>query len=391
MKHSFLLLIAFLFATQIFAQFTIERQDYTLTAAGGTIYYWNMDDTGISVPAEGADVVWDFSGRALTGAFNYVKTPVSEPLFPTANLVEHAIGLALGLVPLEVNFYEQLADDGFKILGRTTPAVALPSQPLTGGANDTITFLGTVAVYEEPTYYVKFPLNYEDTWDSEINIPGNYLLTVTGFGLDHVPATSNYNYKETNTVVGHGTLILPHPDGTGTVSLEALLLKSTTVRVDSFFLAGQPAPTVMLNTLGLVQGNTDITTEYIFYAKGLNRSALNMRAVNGQFTSITMADEIRNIVSSTKQVANTLMDVKVFPNPTSGDFQIAFEKSDAHTWVLEIYNSFGQMIFHQNLEGASGKTLAGFSLPASTPAGLDHFVLRNADGIVVANGGLSVR
>lgn len=391
MKKSILLLLACLFTSQIFAQFTIERQDYTMTSAGATVNCWQMDETGVSLPAEGADVVWNYSAQALTGSFHYTKNPVSEPLFPNANLVEYGTGVALNLVPMNINFYEQLADDGYKTLGRTTPEVALPAQALTGGPNDTITFLSTVSVYEEPNYYVKFPLHYEDNWNAEFNIIGNYLMTVQAFGLDHVPASSTYNYVKTNTVVGHGTLILPHPDGTGTVTLEALLLKTTTVRTDSFFLVGQPAPAIMLNALGLVQGNTETYSEYTFFAKGLIRSALSMDTDNGQVTNITLADDIKNIVSSTTQVADILIDAKVFPNPTSGDFQVAFEKSDALPWVLELYNSFGQMVFHQNIEGASGKTVAGVSLPPATPAGLDHFVIRNADGLVVANGSLIVK
>ncbi len=391
MKQSTLLLLASLFAAQIFAQITIERPDYTYTTNGGTVHGWIMSPAGLSLPAEGADVTWDYSGQALTAPFNYVKNPVSEPLFPDANLVEYSTGLALGIAPQGVNFYEQLAEDGYKVLGRTTTAMDLPSQPLTGGPNDTISFLGAVNVYEEPNYYLKFPLIYEDSWDTEINIAGNYLMTVQAFGLDHVPASSNYNYQSTNTVAGYGTLILPHPDGVGTVSLEALLLKETTLRTDSFFLAGQPAPQIMLSALGLVQGNTATYSDYSFYAKGLNRSALYLEGDSGQITSATMADDVKNIVSSTKFVSPELIATSVFPNPVSGNFQVEFEKPDAQAWTFELYNPLGKMIFSKQLEGTTGKMIAKYALPRSANAGLYHFVLRNAKGVVMANGHLMVK
>lgn len=386
MKQSILLLAFSFYASQIFAQITIERADYTFTADGGTVVSWNMSKAGLSLPAEGAGVVWDFSGQALTSSYEYSKSPVSDPTFPDANLVEYASGMALGIAPQNVSFYEQLDDEGYKTLGRITSSVTLPAQPLTGGPNDTITFLGTVSVYEEPIYYLKFPLVYGDTWDTDINIKGNYLMTVQAFGLDHVPASSNYNYVETNTVAGHGTLILPHPDGTGTVSMEALLLKSTTTRTDSFFLAGQPAPPVMLSVLGLVQGFTETETDYAFYAKGLNRSALYMEAENGEIKGIGMADDIRNVVSSTRFAAPNLAMAKVYPNPTTSDFQMEFEKTDAQSWTLHVYNPLGQQMKTMTVEGHPGQQLVNVSLPEGTEAGLYQIVLRNGRNEAVAAG-----
>ncbi|MCB0569779.1 MAG: T9SS type A sorting domain-containing protein [Phaeodactylibacter sp.] len=385
MKPSTLLLLAFLFASKIFAQITIERQDYNLTSDGGTVQNWAMAKDGVSLPTEGADVIWDFSGQALTAPFDYTKSPVSEPLFPNANLVDYSSSLALGVAPQNVNFYEQLADDGYTTLGRITSSVTLPAQSLTGGPNDTISFLGVVSVYEEPIYYLKFPLNYADTWNTEINIPGNYLMTVQAFGLDHVPASSNYNYVETNTVAGYGTLLLPHPDGTGTVSIEALLLKSTTVRTDSFFLAGQPAPQLMLDALGLTQGFTEAYTDYAFFAKGLNRSALYMKTENGQVMSISIADDIRDIVSSAKSVANERIAASVFPNPSSGYFRVEFEKPDAQDWTLHLYNPLGQLVKEQKLEGPTGNTFAEVSLGQNARPGMYFLVLRNAKNTMMAS------
>ncbi|MCB0642316.1 MAG: T9SS type A sorting domain-containing protein [Phaeodactylibacter sp.] len=373
-------------AVQSFAQITVERSDYLLTTDGATVQNWYLQTDGLALPAEGAAVEWDFSGQAFAGTFTYTKTPVSEPLFPTANLVEYTTGTALNLVEQGVNYYEELADDGYKVQGRSTSGITLPASPLTGGANDTINFLGNVSVYDEPIYYLKFPLNYEDNWATEINIQGNYLITVAAFGLDHVPASSNYNYAETNAVAGYGTLILPHPDGTGTVSLEALLLKSTTVRTDSFYLAGQPAPQLMLDALGLVQGNISTNTSYSFYAKGLNRSALVVGSKNGQITSVSMADDVKNSISSTQQVAYDLLDVAVFPNPTSGTFQIAFEKTDGKAWQLDLFDPLGRLVQQQVVETSGKATRVEVSLSGSIPAGVYVYILRDAAGVIRGRG-----
>lgn len=387
MKQAILLFAMVFFASPIFAQITIERLDYTLTSDGGMVNGWSMETDGATIPAEGANVVWDYSGQALINPVSYTKEPVdSDSTFTTANLREVTTGLALDLVEQDVYFYERLDDEGFRVLGRSVAALTLPAQTLTGGPNDTIAFLGSANVYEEPLYYIKFPLNFEDSWNTEINITGDYLMTVTAFGLNQVPASSNYNYVETNTVAGFGTLILPHPDGTGTVSMEALLLKSSTVRTDSFFLAGQPAPQVMLDALGLEQGLTETDTEYSFYAKGLNRSAMFIGVENGQITDSNIADEVKNVVSSFGFVPPNLIATRVFPNPTTGDFQVNFEKTDARNWTISLYNPLGQLMKQEIIDAPDGAVTGEISLPPSASAGLYQYVIRNADMRVRASG-----
>lgn len=390
MKRSVLLLFVLLLSAQLFAQITLERSDYTLTTDGATINSWLLSSAGFSLPAEGADVVWDFGQLSLTSSYDFTKTPVSEPLFPDANLVEMSSGLALNLVEQGVNFYEELADDGHKVWGRTTEALDVPLVTITGGANDTMNLLGSVSQYQEPLYYVKFPLNFEDSWDTEVNIVGNYLMTVQIFGLDHVPASSIYNYVETNSVSGYGTLILPNPDGTGTVSMEALLLKSSSVRTDSFFLAGQPAPQVMLDALGVTQGSTSTRTHYSFYAKGLNRSALVIELENGQVSFLSMADDVKNIISSTRQQATDQIQAEVFPNPTTGKFQVVFEKSDGQAWSLDLYDGQGRLVQRATVDAPVGAVNVRVALPADLQAGMYRWVLRNADGALRAGGSLVV-
>ncbi|MCR9102390.1 MAG: T9SS type A sorting domain-containing protein [bacterium] len=392
MKQAFLLLFVAIPAFQVFAQITIERSDYTLTTDGATVNSWNMETSGAAIPAEGANVVWDYSGQALTGPSSYTKEPIaSNPTFPAANLQEASTGLALNLVEQGVVFYERLDDEGYSVLGRIVEPLTLPAQSLTGSPNDTITFLGANNIYETPLYYIKFPLNYGDSWNSEINIKGDYLMTVTAFGLDHVPASSNYNYVETDSVAGFGTLILPHPDGQGTVSMEALLLKGTTIRTDSFFLAGQPAPQIMLDALGLQQGTVSTYSNYSFFTKGLNQSALSLRTEGGQVTRMVITDEIRDIVSSIGFTPEGLIDARVFPNPNAGTFHISFEKADARNWTISLYNTLGQLLKQEIIDAPYGPVTEEVSLPASTPAGLYQYVIRNADRKIRASGQVLLR
>ncbi|MBX2928581.1 MAG: hypothetical protein KF852_12145 [Saprospiraceae bacterium] len=136
----------------------------------------------------------------------------------------------------------------------------------------------------------------------------------------------------------------------------------------------------------ITDGANDTIT---FYAKGLSRSAVSMTFDDGDI-EISIADDIRNLVSSTQKVAADLLPTAVSPNPTTGRFQVAFEKSDARDWTFDLYNPLGQLALQQSIGGSSGSTQAELQLAARSP-GLHHFLLRNGEGVVVGSGKVLVQ
>ena len=388
MKQFILPIVSLLFTLQLSAQIVVERSDYLLTDAGAEVKSWSLATADLTAPEEGADVTWDYSATALTSPFSYFKDPISgDPTFPEANLTEPTTESFLGLVELPVVFYERIDDNGFGTLGRVSSSASLPLGALTGGANDTITTLPNTTIYGAPTYYTKFPLAYQDSWQTSVTISPNFLITVEGFGLDQAPASQSASFSTNASVVGYGTLILPNPDGSGgSVSMEALLLRADRVKVDSFFLAGQPAPPAMLGALGLEQGEISTRTTYSFYAKGLPRTALTITVVNGQVNAAGMSADVTDLMNSTRFVAPQLAAAKVFPNPTSGEFQVEFEKTDAQPWTLHLYNALGQQMKTQVVEGPSGLHFAPVSLPANAASGNYQVILRDGNNVATAMG-----
>lgn len=387
MKQLILLLASVLFTLQLYAQIIIERSDYLLTTNGATVNSWNMATAGLSAPEEGADMTWDFSAQALTSSFTYTKSAISgDPTFPEANLIEQYDESFLGLTDIPVVFYERLDDNGFGTLGRISPSAKLPLQTITGGPTDTITLVESVSIYEETNYYVKFPFSYGDSWQNNISIVSNFRMTVAAFGLDNTPASQMTSFNTESSVVGYGTLILPNPDGSGSVSMDALLIRADRVKVDSFFLAGQPAPPVMLSVLGLQQGAISMRSTYQFYAKGLIRSALAMNVSNGQVNSAGISDDVKGLVSSSRFIAPDVADLRMFPNPTGGDFQVEFEKTDAQPWILQILNPLGQLVEQQKLEGSAGKVSVNVSLDENAQPGMFQTVLYNGKNKLTASG-----
>jgi hypothetical protein len=376
------------FAWTMQAQITLERQDYTLQL-DSVVKGWFLDTEGLALPEQGAGVTWDFSGQAVLSVANYTKHSVNDPNFPQANVVQFTSQPTLnGLALVPSAFFELLDDDGYSVIGRSTAEVKVPSGPLTGSPGDTITFIESFNTYQEPLYYTKFPLNYDDNWTTNLTLSTDFEITVGAFGLNKTPASQVVDTERVDSVAGWGTLILPHPDGTGSVTLEVLMLKTSRTQQSTYFLAGMPAPQVMLDVLGLTQGSIATSGDYSFFAKGFPRSVLDMSIDgDGNYRNATFSDDIRTITSSTANPAASRVETQVFPNPSSGDFNLRFEKADSRPWALEVFNTLGQRIHHQAIAEYAGEVHTTVRLKSSSK-GLLHYALRNADGVVVASGNM---
>jgi hypothetical protein len=387
----FITLLALLFlSVQGRAQITIERSDFTLEI-GAQTEAWYVDFTNASVPEEGEGMVWDFSDLTLDGNFFVNYNAATNAAFPQANITEPTFSSLLGGLAIQQGLsYNVLDDTGYGAFGMINEEISAPLAIFTGGAGDTLTVLGGVMDYMQRRNNVQFPLNYGDSWGYVIDFEVDFLVTVAAFGLQNTPAGQISSDSSTHTVAGYGTLILPNPEGAGLdpVSLEVLMVKRPRTVTNNYTLGGMPAPQVMLDLFGLEQGESQTSTRYMFYAKGLPRTAANI-LVNeqGAITSFTISNEITNVINSISTASAEPVRVKAFPNPASGSFQLAFDKPDAQDWTLELYNPFGQAVHRQVVAGGAGPVQETVLLP-QLPTGVYHYVLRSHTGVVTASGHL---
>ena len=392
MKFLFTNLFFFFLVISSSAQITIEGSDFT-REVGMTITSHEVEASSITVPAEGENLTWDFSGAQLGGMTQFMVEPGSIPEIPEANTVSSTIDLFAGLVPQTFTFYELINDDQFSTLGRQSSYAIAPIGGLTGNAGDTLEILGNLSIYEAPSVRYQFPMNFGDFYTEEATITNDYVLTALNAGVNHVPGQFNGIIRDTTEVTGWGTLILPHPDGTGTVSMEALLHKNYDVTTDSIFLGGTEAPTALLNVFGLTQGGQNAgSTFYRFLAKGLPRSALFIEVnPDGQIIEAFIADDIRNLVSSNRNVAAASLPLRTFPNPTTGDFTIEFDKTDAQPWTFTLHNAMGQRLAEQLILAGLGATTFTPELTQQLAGGTYFFTLRDGSGQIVGWDKLSVQ
>ena len=314
------------------AQITIERQDYTLEV-GAQNKSWTVDFSNATVPQDGEGVVWDFSGVALEESFLVNYEASSSPLFPESNITEPSFGSFLGgLAIQESTSYNLLSDTAYGNWGLIGERVDIPLAGLTGGATDTLKALEMVVQNEQPRNVIKFPLNYGDSWSHNSSYSIDYLVTVAAFNLQGGPAQQI---------------------------------------TDNYTLVGQPAPQLMLDAFGLEQGETEITTRYFIYAKGLPRSAANILVdSNGEVISFNVSDDIKQFVSSTSQAVAKPVAVKAFPNPVVAGAPLSVEMpATINNGVLELVDALGRQVAVWPVSGLQGQ-IVDYNLPNHLQAGL---------------------
>jgi len=72
---------------------------------------------------------------------------------------------SLGPVPLifDTHSFDRLDENGYATLGITYFPLGIGLGPITGNPADSLNFLESTSVYDEPDYTAWFPMNYEDT------------------------------------------------------------------------------------------------------------------------------------------------------------------------------------------------------------------------------------
>jgi hypothetical protein len=391
MRSFVTLFILFIGSLQLQAQITIEKSDFTVEA-GMVVVGWNLDFANTAIPEDGEGMVWDFSDLSLSGTILSDFSTSSNSIFSDANLKAPTLRPTLGGVANQLGeAYYLLDDTGYGSIGQIFEPLDVPLVTFTGGAEDELKVLETVRDFMGRQSTIQFPLNFGDSWTYDATTQTDYLVTVAAFALQNTPAGQITRDSAELSVAGYGTLILPNPDGSDPVSVEALMVKRTRKAIFDYTLGGQPAPQLMLDLFGLQQGEEQNVTRYFFYAKGLPRSAANIR-VNGQgnIDQFTISDELKNLVTSTSEAATALAPVKAFPNPImAGDILSIHSPVEVARGNFELINTFGQLVASWPVNAVQNETLR-FALPMSMQSGTYLYRITDDNKEVRGTGKLNV-
>lgn len=400
-KHLFFIFTAFssFFST---AQITITRNDFALSAtAKDSAIGKRMTISGVVAPTFGANRTWDYTNLRDSTPYLYYFGHITQPTnanrpmaFEMTNL-QQDYNTRLGNFVIPTRLYSLLNDNGYFDFGLSTPDLRFSLQNLTGSALDSLIFPASNNVFSAVAPRYRFPINYQSVWRSNITNTSNFFLTVTNFGLNSVPCQRVQRIVQRDTVVGWGTLRLRNPSTGAPLNFNVLLATTQRITIDSFFLSGSPAPTLLLGAFGLQQGQRDTIASTYFCGVGFKAPLLTF-VQNGGQTRITDAFRALlpslNLTTSVEDRNDFTIETKVFPNPTTTEgVTFEFEKSSAKDWNIMIYDLTGRIMKVQTIEAAKG--LATFRLPLGEAfaKGTYFYMLSDENSIIRANGKFLVR
>lgn len=328
-------------------QITLSRQDFTLTP-DDTVYYSLVSDFDLSLPAEGANRIWDYSHILYLGDVQGVLEPGNSPEIQNATHSREFFSYSAfnPFVVLSERVFERLTDTSYEVVGRQYGENTMRLWCLFCGIGDSVTILGDTVAYEQPLAQLRFPLEYGDGWSVGLVTQSVFNIKAPGFGLNNIPAGQLDSLVVRSEAAGWGTLVLPDTAG-NTISLEVLLVKRTSFQASRYTLNGMAAPESLLNLLGRTSQDTFTSTSYHFYAKGLNRPAFSIGYDNDEDRISSASVDTRLLqmpIVQVKKRAAPVQSIKIYPNPARQDFFLEFELLKTTKVKVELFNATGQQV-----------------------------------------------
>lgn len=377
MKSYFNLAIAILAASSCAAQFTLD--DFPREAS--------FTDTGVTstseldLPEHGDNVLWDFSSLSNDGSFSVTYNAANNDAdFPEA-INYRQRNLSFQGLEIESTEYDVLNSDAYSTIGRKLVDVTYSITAMTGGANDELRFVGGAYSYGNGFDYVKFPMEYGDSWSMDYNEITDYELTVAAFGLNETPGQLVRYLTQSREVVGRGSFIIPDENGEPSLPIAGYLLRAVRSAVDSVFLGGDLAPQPLLDAFGLTQGAYAADSFYIAYANGLGTPLLGMNIAPGMTFNYSYRPQAAELGSSVSEFARS--SIQVYPNPVVPGQLLHIQAAiDETVATAQIYSITGQRV-HDELLNRDLKMGTAFAVPQHLNAGMYFMHLINNRGETV--------
>lgn len=384
------------FGLSLSAQITINRADYGIssTVRDSTVVK-GLTKMGATLPTFGNNQNWDYSALKDSLAdlgFLYYSPAASfgtvPALFSDANVATN-YNTTFQAFSYPSRGFLKLDATGFYSLGYTTNGRAFSITQISGGATDSLIFTPAVARFSSPNTFYKFPMTANSVWKSNYRDTSNFLLTVVAFGLNRTPGARVSAISQTDTIMGWGTLKMRNPTGGAVLSFAVLLNRDIVTTVDSFYLGGAPAPAAILGAFGLTQGSSSGTPAvYTFLGIGFKQPLMLMATDAAGRIDIVSRGVLPalGLVLDNKETADVSIATKVYPNPTTEGVNFEFQKTNAATWHIMVYNAAGQIISINPVSASQGNVNQQITLDKSLPSGTYFYNLLDNTSLIRANG-----
>ncbi|GAA4338754.1 hypothetical protein [Flaviaesturariibacter amylovorans] len=237
-------------------------------AAGKTTYYFTVsgvNNPALTVPAAGTGQTWNFSTLPTTLRDTTVLSPV-PPVgsgFPAGAFYsseKRVYGTGANTQSITVLTYQEVSASGWLHLARALPAFILAYPGIGELEYEAQLPNYTPALPMTPP----FPVRLNDSVNINTTITENAKADAPGAGLTNAPTAQRTTYTGKVKAIATGTVTLPGY----AAPLNALVLRRDLTIRENYFLNGAPASPLLLQALGLTDGETFTATYYDFYNYG---------------------------------------------------------------------------------------------------------------------------
>lgn len=327
MKNVFTLLILCCLAATVFGQ-----TPFTITADNFPIYgiqNFQGPNTGPNLtPAANGN--WDFSALNATDMAQTVYFPETDPFYTAAGVdvyVSDFKNLTPNLGYLVFNEFD-FNSSGVFDKGIYVDRQAYSLGAFSGNNLDSIVFPLQGYIYPTARKIMQFPATCQTSWSSQNRRWVDFNLTVTAFGLNGTPGRQVFTTFRTDSIVGWGKMSV-YADNGPSIQYDVLIDKIDQYAVDSFYLAGAPAPAVLLTAFGISQGQqTGINKRYVVFREGHSTPLAVFQYGSNNYTNpeaIYFDTENLTTITSVDNPDEQAFAVLLFPNPSSsGQLNVQF-------------------------------------------------------------------
>lgn len=351
-----------------FAQPNITAANFPFMAK---VQYQRADSTTVPGLNTTNSSFWDLGSIQKKGGFEtfYYEQISNDPVFTTANEKSKEI-VTFGPLGFYQNVYAQKSAAGYTSLGIGYERQIKGIGNLSGNNGDSVEIIDQKYVFGVPYTEVSFPLTSGTKWLAATKAITDMRFTVALAGYNKTPAQLINYFTADNEVLAHGTCRVPAKGAPGQ-TLPVLMVKVESVRVDSFYIDGQPANPFVLAAIGVNQGDTLRTYEYHFYRENAGLQLLaKIEFEDDSYTTVKGAQyssefDVVNIIGPTFFVKA----VTAYPNPTVNNrFTISFPDTENYP-EFTITDILGKRVEAANIDFFDPYQ-CHVNLPANTAKGV---------------------
>lgn len=350
-----LILVAFAASLSAVAQSAVTLDQSNISLSAGTHIFRYKDSSGVTTPQSGNNQFWDYSKLDSTDTTSVTYTHNTNSAFSSTALVNSITQYLNSSAHYNVSYYYDEDSKGFFSPGASTDYQVYSLAGFTGGSTDSFYVLKQDIKYRENL--INFPATTGSSWTSDYREIYNFLITYSPF-YNKTPAATHINVHETNNVTGWGKLKLPGSGGSS-ISYQVLMVKSTFVGIDSFFLNNKPAPPLVLSGFGMKQGAKNYSYQINFYSPGTALPVMTFDyGKDSTFSNLSTVTYETNVPTALNLITQDQTDLKIYPNPSEVEnMNISLNKAAAGKWTLDVTNMLGQTVKSIKINGTGSMTI----------------------------------